>query len=352
MNKKLVAAAVGAALAAPTAVQAVKYKLSGQINRVIQWQDDGVSSDVQFYDNDASSSRWRMVGSEDIGNGVKVGFNWEWSAQSNKGSAPMKSPGTGFSQELRRSEVWFSSSWGKLALGKGSGAGDGTTEMDLSSTWNASAYVARSSAGAATAWRTSSGATLPGGITHGATGTYWDAFGRYDRLRYDTPALGPVTASVSVGQDDRAEVGLRWSQGIAAGQLSAGLFYGKTKGVDDRYGGSLAYLFSQGTNLAFTYTTNNPSTAPGTPSVRGDQFYGKVAHNWGNNSASFGYGSTEDAVPGFTDSGFNIGFNHNIPKAKVDLYASYHFNQLDTPATVASVEDLNIVLMGTKLKFD
>jgi hypothetical protein len=77
-----------------------------------------------------------------------------------------------------------------------------------------------------------------------------------------------------------------------------------------------------------------------------------VGQKWGNNAASIGYGESKDVIDGFTDKGFNIGFNHNIPKAKVDLYAGYHFNQLDTPSTVASVDDIQAFVLGTKLKFD
>ncbi|MDX1489510.1 MAG: porin, partial [Acidiferrobacterales bacterium] len=83
MNKKLLAVAVSSALAVPMAAQAVKYKLSGQINRAVVFIDDDVASDVHHNDNISSGTRWRMTGSEDIGNGMKVGFNWEWQNSSN-----------------------------------------------------------------------------------------------------------------------------------------------------------------------------------------------------------------------------------------------------------------------------
>ena len=53
-------------------------------------------------------------------------------------------------QAMRKAEVWFSSGFGKLSLGQGDGAGNGTTEVDLSDTWNV-AYTGRSSFGAAVA---------------------------------------------------------------------------------------------------------------------------------------------------------------------------------------------------------
>lgn len=361
MNKKTLAIAMAAAMAAPTVTHAVKYKLSGQINRAMTVMDDGHDSDVQFIDNSSSGTRWRMKGSEDIGNGNKVGFNWEWQVQSNKAGGPIGSPDTGFTQDFRKAEVWFSGSWGKVNFGQGDGAGNGTTETDLSDTWNV-AYYGRTSFAGAVAWRTSAGggitaggAATPSGsaaaLTHGATFSEFDAFSRYDRIRYDTPALGPVTLAVSAGQTDKYEGAARWSQGLGGGQISAGAFYGKWAGggVENRYGGSLAYLFSFGTNVVVAGAVNDPSAAG---SKEGKTWYIKVGHKWGNNAASIGYGESKDVVAGYNDKGFNLGFNHNIPKAKVDLYAGYHFNQLDTPTTVAGVDDIQAFVLGTKLKFD
>ena len=361
MNKKVLAVAVSSALAAPMAAHAVKYKLSGQINRAAVWQDDGQNSDIQFTDNISSGTRWRMVGSEDIGNGMKVGFNWEWQNSQNASGAPIKSGDFGESETLRKAEVWFSGNWGKVSLGQGDGAGNGATEVDLSNTWNV-AYVSMASYGGAVAWRTGAGGYITSGggttsvasngVTHGQTYRYYDSFSRYDRIRYDSPALGPVTISVSGAARDRYEGAVRWSQGLGGGQISAALFYGTDSGsnIKSRYGGSVAYLFSFGTNLMFSYSANDPDT-PG--SETGQNWYIKVGHNWGNNSASLGYGSSEDGIAQFTDNGFNIGFNHNIPKAKVDLYAGAGWYSLeDQPTGQPGVDDIWTVTIGTKLQFD
>lgn len=354
MNKKVLAVAVSSALAAPMAAHAVKYKLSGQVNRAIVFGSDGDNTDIQFIDNTSSGTRWRMTGSEDIGNGMKVGFNWEWQNSQNSQTAPIGTPGDfGEAETMRKAEIWFSGGWGKLTLGQGSGAGDGTTEVDLTSTWNV-AYTGRASFGGAIVWRTGAGGTVGGGLTHGATFSHYDSFGRYDRIRYDSPALGPVTLSVSGGQRDKYEGAARWSQGIGGGQISAGIFYGRytNGGVENRYGGSIGYLFSFGTELQFQYSQNEPTSAPGAPSTDGKSYYFKVGQNWGNNSAGIGYGEAKDVTPGYTDKGFNIGFNHNLPKAKVDLYAGAMFSSLDTPTGVSGVDDIYTVTVGTKLQFD
>jgi predicted porin len=362
MNKKILAVAVTSALAAPMAAHAVKYKLSGQINRAAVYTDDGQSSDVQFVDNISSGTRWRLTGDEDIGNGMKVGFNWEWQNSSNPSNAgaPIKSGDLGDAQSMRKAEVWFSGGWGKVSLGQGDGAGNGTTEVDLSDTWNIT-YYGRTSFGNAVAWRTSAGggitsggattsSTAAGALTHGSTFSEFDAFSRYDRVRYDTPALGPVTLSVSAGQANRYEGAVRWSQGLGGGQISAAAFYGKQAGITkNRYGGSVSYLFSFGTNITLAASENEPDFSG---STKGKTWYVKLGHKWGNNAVSVSYGESKDVVVGFKDKGFQIGFNHNIPKAKVDLYAGIMGNTLDTPGGTPSVDDIYNFVVGTKLKFD
>jgi predicted porin len=371
MNKKLLAVAISGALTAPMAAHAVKYALSGQINRAVVFLDDDVATDVQHVDNVSSGTRVRLTGSEDIGGGMKVGMNWEWQNSSNPGSggARLKSADYGRGEAIRQAEVWFSGSWGKLSIGQGDGAGNGTTEVDLSDVWNAGVYHGRTSFGSSLPWRTgmgngitaagaataNAGNLITGGgkantalLTHGSTFSSFDAFSRYDRIRYDTPKIGPVTLSASIGQNERWEVAGRLSTALGGGQLSAAMFYGSTGGIDDRFGGSASFLFSQGTNFTFAYATNDPGGA----TTDADTIYFKLGHKWGNNAVGIAYGEASDVTPGFDDSGWAIGFNHNIPKAKVDIYAAYMLHELDTPAGKPSVGDQSAFLVGTKLKFD
>jgi predicted porin len=353
MNKKVLAVAVSSALAAPMAAHAVKYKLSGQINRAAVYANDGDRSDIQFVDNQSSGTRWRLTGSEDIGSGNKVGFNWEWQNSQNPSGAPIGSGDFAEGETMRKAEVWFSGGWGKLSLGQGDGAGNGTTEVDLSDTWNV-AYTGRSSFGGAVAWKTGAGGNITSAgttLTHGATFSHFDAFSRYDRIRYDSPALGPVTIALSSGQADKYEGAVRWGQGLGGGQISAGIFYGTANGdgVDQRYGGSVAYLFSFGLNLQAQYSENKPT---GNNVTNGKNWYAKIGYKFGNNAVSAAYGESKDIVVGFKDKGFNIGFNHNIPKAKVDLYAGVAGNSLDVASGTAGVDDIYTITVGTKLKFD
>jgi hypothetical protein len=54
----------------------------------------------------------------------------------------------------------------------------------------------------------------------------------------------------------------------------------------------------------------------------------------------------------FEDSGWTVNYVHSLKKANAELYASFQHNELDTPAGFGAVEDINIFLVGARVKFD
>ncbi len=61
---------------------AVEAKLSGQVNQLIMWADNGVDNDIFIGDNENSSTRLRFTGSEEF-NGVTAGIRIEFDAERN-----------------------------------------------------------------------------------------------------------------------------------------------------------------------------------------------------------------------------------------------------------------------------
>jgi predicted porin len=359
MNKKFLAVAIAGAMTAPMAAQAVKYSLSGQVNRAIVFQDDGQDSDIRNVDGTSSGTRFRLRGSEDLGNGLTVGFYWEFQTSSNpSGSQNPQLNGDVTTNlttggNLRQANVFFSSGWGKLTVGQTDGAGNGATEADLSGTGLVVGSYKNSYTGGM-AWRTSNGGTIAGGLTNGQTYSNLDSWSRYDAIRYDSPALGPVTLSASIGNGNLWEVAGRLNTALMGGELSAALFYsqnhGQTATDDNRYGGSLSYLFSQGTSITGHYSANDQDVTGGTDY---NSWSVKLGHKWGMNAVSIGYGQGSDFFANDYDSDmFDVAFVHTLKKANTDLYALFAYQTLDTPTGVASVEDQAAFVVGARLKFD
>lgn len=330
MNKKLLTVAIAGAMTAPMAAHAVKYAISGQVNRAMVFQDDGVQSDVRSVDSISSGTRFRFLGSEDLGNGMKVGMSYEMQTSSNPSSSSRPDQNAARNTDalqVRQANVWFSGNWGKLSIGQLDGAGNGAVESDLSGTIMAgTGATGRNSFTGGMRWRT----TRAGGaqLTNGATGltagnTYNsnDSFSRYDGIRYDSPALGPVVVSASVGNDQLWEVAAKVNTALGGGKLSGAVFYGQATGpenVDARWGGSLSYLFSQGTSIGGHYSENEPS---GAGSTNGKSFSVKLGHQWGPHQVSIGYANGDDFQVGFEEDGFEIGYVHSLKKASTQLYA-------------------------------
>jgi predicted porin len=333
----------------------VKYKLSGQVNRAVIYQDDGDSSEVRNVDSSSSGTRFRFRGSEDLGNGMKVGMYYEVQIQSegSSGAYPNKGKDTDGSLGVRQANVWFSGNWGKLTIGQGSGAGHGAVEADLSGTGISGAAPGRTSFTGGMRWQPSNTATpaASAALTQGKTYSIHNAFGRNDNLRYDSPAFGPATLAVSIDNDQTWEVAGRVNTALGGGQLSAGAFYGQSSGarnVDDTYGVSAAYLFSQGTNIMGLYSTSSSGTSGVSDA---DTWMVKLGHKWGPNAVSIGYNVSDDQVDGFEDSGFQLGFVHSLKKANTQLYAGFQWAELDGPSGT-SYDDQYMFVTGARVKFD
>lgn len=333
---------------APMAAQAIEFKTSGHVNRMVRWADDGIGSDVQHVDNSASRTRFRMKGAQDIGNGMKAGIYIESSIVSNLGSAvPLKVGDTGdLAFDIRHSALWFSGNWGKVTMGHTSDATDGMMFADQDGAWAANEISTPVETAGAILFRTTAGAAATS-----VTGAFpsYDG-GRRDVLRYDSPALGPATIAVSVSNNQQWDAGLFVSTDLGGGNLLLNLGYRdqENSAGSEQYGGSLGFAFSQGTNIHFGYAERD-RVGGGAAGRTSDVWYAKLGHAWGNNAASISYGEHSDHIAVGTDAQqWGIGFNHTIPKVGVQFYASYHNYELNTAAT----EDIDVFFVGSRVQFN
>ena len=365
------------------AADAVDITFSGQVNRAIQFLSDGEGTGFQFVDNDASGTRWRFRGSQELGGGfgggITAGVLGEWQSSNNPSSgASIKDDNRddpGFSS--RQANIWFSNNWGKITAGQTDGAGNGGAEADLSGAWIVSG-VARTTYGGGVAWRGDQGdvygvnangdaASFQRGLTPAGfevltmSDTYSenDALSRYDVLRYDSPALGPVTLAASVGADEQWEAAARASGSLFGGDYSAALFYADANNARafKNMGGSLSYLFGFGLSLTAAYThrdgDDNPSSGvnDGFAVGNANTYYGKIGYRWGNHALAVDASASEDATEGFTTISYSAGYVYSLPKPNLELYAGGILHTLDTPSGVSSAQDIIVVTTGSRIRF-
>lgn len=355
MNKVLLTT-LGASLAivAASAAHALEAKISGQVSRAIMLADDGVSSDTYHVDNVNSSTRFRFTGTQDIGGGLKAGIKWEVEFRSNPSSAVNQNNkstgGTTFGE--RHAQAFLAGDFGKVSLGQGDGAANAATEIDLSGT-DIINYSDPTNLGGSLQFRTGAGALS--GITISNVTSNLDFESRYDVLRYDTPALGPVTFSANVGTSatgggqDVKEVALRYSSALAGGKLAAAVGHsirdaGGATGDVKTTGGSVSWLAPGGISVTLANSSRKNDA-----SLDASYKYVKVGYKTGKHAVSVDYGKGDDeAANGDEAKVMGVGYVYKPVKA-VDLLAGYKVHSLERPGS--TFQDISILTVGLRVKF-
>jgi predicted porin len=175
----------------PADADDLNLKISGQINKTIGIIDNGDNDAIGFFDNATSGSRFRFTGSQDMGNGMKVGGVWEWQWQnSSTSAATFNSAGefteTNASLSDRKTELYYAGGWGKVSLGKGDGAANGTAEVDLSGTTTIDYAGGNQDVIGSITYGT--GSSTVAGPTVVSTYSEFDGESRNTRIRYGTSA--------------------------------------------------------------------------------------------------------------------------------------------------------------------
>ena len=332
----------------------IKLSISGQINRMVNIADDGVSTQVYHVDNDNSSSRVRFVGVGKLNEDLSVGTVMEVETESNSSAdVSQTNQDTGVvGFKNRKTEAYFDSKQlGRLSVGKGSAASDGASEVDLSGT----TVVAYSGI-----------AGLAGGLLFrdGDTGDLTDiqvndvfvnldGLGRKDRLRYDTPIIHGFTISGSAIEEEVWDAALRWGgegYGVqAAGALAAAGTSGSDKGK--LYSGSFSMLhLNTGLNLTAASGIQEQEK-------RDDESFWYVKGGWkadffkvGSTAFSIDYTEIYDTDQD-GDEGWSFGTYavQRIQEFGIELYGGFRLYDLDRVGV--NLDQILVGSMGTRVKF-
>lgn len=361
-GKTLAAAALTALCAMIGPAQAqdkpLEIKISGQVNRLLMYANDGEDHTVFNADNINSSTRFRFVGEKEFAAGLSAGVNWEVEYTSQRSSSVAfgnrsggQTSGPTFGE--RHGEAFFrSDKFGKLSLGQGDGANNGNMEIDLSGT-SVIQYSGITDLGAAFKFRR--GAVV--GPTIGSTINNFDFESRYDRVRYDSPALGPLVLSGSYGnkgENSVFELGGRVATALPGGQLAGAFGWSRlkddaTRGDIDTYGTSVSFLADNGLNATAAYSTNSDDVNGATTSRSGKFYYGKVGYKTGMHAVAVDIGRGKDvALNDDKSTVYGIGYVVT-PKPWLEFYGQVKQHDLNRAGT--DFDKVTFVVAGTRIKF-
>ena len=393
MERKLIAAAVSSALALPMAAQAVEFAVSGHVNRAVilvdtdaleqkalseaageEVKQNAEDDDLRHVDANSSPSRFRLTGSEDIGNGLTAGVNLEFGVNSGAGDGATNN---------RHTAVSLSGDFGKLTFGHTGAAADGMAYAD--GAFNGGSWLA--------------GVTNSCSYYTNGPACPSNDGGRIPVLKYDTPALGPAKVSVSTGNDEYWDAKLTLAGGIgeAGYDFRIGIIpeYGDKDDKGDILTTSAAISFGQGTTIGAAWSRNdhpgvdnktygkwtrftgqgsgvgdaitNADVAVALPLKAGkmvdpkddgehEYFYASVDHSYGDGSVGLYWKQGEYTLPDYRDASdvdaslWGVGWGHAIGGG-VTAYAGFrHMDGYDVGR--AKVDDVNLYLAGMRVTFN
>ena len=309
MERKLIAVAVASAMGLPMAAVAVEGSVSGHVNMAIVNVDDGGTT---IQDANGSETRFRFTGSEEIDNGLTAGVSLEVGAG---GGTYGYGADDKSDFRVRHANVSLSSAAGKLTIGQQNTPADASSYADVGSTWIAGA----------TNW-CSYGIGSDAACVNNETG-------RKLAVRYDAPAIGPLSIGVAFGNDDVWDAAAQLSGSAGDAGYNVRIGYNGTKGNEDLIVGGSVTVGSTG--VAASWTDGEDGNGDN------ESMYIKLDQSYGDGSVAVYYKRGENST-GEGDM-WGVGVAHSLGGGAT-AYAGYRTvdNDADADATDGLLAGLRV----------
>jgi predicted porin len=339
----------------------VSLQVYGQVNKALLIFDDGVDNDAFIVDNDQSGSRIGLTGKASFKPGWIAGYTMEFDFQDAASDKVSQLDDEGNANEIaiRHNYLWIESErLGRISIGQTSSASDGVTEIVLANSQSDasdifSSFIVRNSGG---------------GDSGFAIGDFVDNLDgpREDVVRYDTPSIYGFIVSASWGDDDYADIALRFKKEFNSFRFAAGVAYQwdeREEGEErEIVSGSLSamhipsglYVAVSGGTVEFDDDTSDDGSfyyaqlgierkflPYGATTIYGEYgFYDNVAG---------GVVIDDVLVNGLEAERYGFGVVQKIDSAAMDVYALARFYSFDDGAQ--DLEDFSTIMIGSRIKF-
>ena len=361
----------------------VSLQVYGQVNKALMIWDDGEQSDAYVVDNDYSGSRVGFTGKAAIRPGWTAGFLVELDIQDsasdkvdNGGVATAFDEGNDNEIVIRYSNAYIESEeLGRMTIGQGSTAADGVNEVVLGNSLRNSDI------------QMGNNFTLRDGNTGGYTTIQLKQVAanldgnRDDVIRYDLPTVYGFILSASWGDNDYADLVLRFKKEWNSVRIAAAIGYQ----WDDTNDASLS-----ATSFPTSFVNSDFTVLSGSVSVMhiptgiygafqrasGISTTGPTHHSGTPNSASRGsssltarrrstastasmtISSTQNKTAGAFESSearrWGFGIVQKFDSAALELYGQATFWSFDATSGLGvdqNLEDLSTVMLGSNIEF-
>lgn len=361
---------------------AMEFKVSGQLDRAFTVADNGNETDYASVDNIGSNSRFRFTGNEKMANGMNVGFIYEMSVVqfgSTEFDIGKNSGGGDVNLDTRKIDIYLEGDFGKVSFGKGDGAGYYANMMDYSGTlyYGGGAWYTLYSSGIS--FVDDNGNQL---YKIGQTNSVFNAVGRQERIRYDSPSIGGLVLSTSLDNGNAYELAARYHVDLPGAKLATGLSWVDTNDLEiatsptdgqpltpgsefrekQVLSASASLLLDGGLNFTVSYGNDKTDAMANAGQANQEGFdatnlFGQVGYLTGAHHFAVNYGETKDLiVEGTKGSQIGLAYVYDWSSA-VRLFSSYHLYSLDLPSSVKTAEgwgdanDISQLYAGIRVAF-
>lgn len=352
-----------------SAGKGIELKFTGQVNRGVLFTDDGENNDVFFVDNDNSSTRLNFSGKGQITEDVSAGavFEVEFESNSTADINQNKSTNSAVLKERKLEFYLESKTLGKLTVGQGDMASNGSSEMDLSGTTVVAYSGITDPAGGILFYDKDAAALSTTKI--GNAFSNFDGLSRQDRIRYDTPNFNGITLSASVGDGDISfgsdkadgdseiwDVAARYAGQFGDVKVSAAAAYATSDEKEHQFSSSASFLHTtSGVSLTGAYAQRDIDSTDG----RDPEFYyvklGWQTENlssWGKTAFAIDYSQNDDIVNlGDDATSYGLFVVQNINAINSELYAGVRNYDYSSKVGTQDLDDVTAILVGGRLKF-
>ncbi len=333
----------------------LKLSISGQLNRAVNFVNDGKSTETYFVDHTTSGSRVNFVASARMSEDLMLGSRIEIAiAPDNSAIISQSTPTPGDSFNQRWTEISLASNqYGKLSLGKGDTASNTTAEADLSGTLS----VQNSSVADIVynmSFRERAGDHALTTIKVSNAFSNQDGLNRESRFRYDTPRFYGFSLAASSVSNRRADAAVFWDgQGYGFNAAArAAVSNPNIAQAGKRYDGSFSILHSNtGLNLTLSAGSQEHDNQ-----INDTNLYGKLGwlaklNSFGNTAFIMEYTRAEN-TPSAHDVGYEVGagIDQFFDKYDTELYLQYRRFSLNRNSGPA-VQDIFAGTLGARVRF-
>lgn len=370
---------------AVTSGNALTLKLSGQLNRAVVWHSNGKNANTVHADVDSSPSRFNITAVGNISEQTKIGGVIEVAFEPNSTDQIDVHDANDTKPIARRKmEVYLDDKkWGRLFVGQGATASDGTMEdVDMSGTGVVSAGSSVSFMGAGIQFfdgATNAKASLNGqSMIVETVFDSGDGLFRRNRIRYDTPefyGLRLQTSHYYKGRNDNWDIAFKYAgtaNGIKIGAQGAYLRRlsktvavpgGSTPAKYHQFNGSLGVLFPNGISV-FLSALHRDWKARRVH--HGSIYFAKLGYQHsfveaGKTAFAIDYGQYKNLIfdtrpqnerDQYKGTSYGLMVVQFLDRIATELFVSGRIYELDGPShQAARYKNAKVVLSGMRVKF-